>query len=429
MLHSVVRAAGIGVLSIVVWGVAAPAFAAGTAAPAAPGDAAAKVPAASGPKAPKPAAVRSAYFPLAGGAPATFKYAVVAVVRAELAHVGRIPTASAAPFDESAAMFGCAPTFAPCRARICEALGVRELVYGSLETVVLPSPPDAKPGAKPPVALHLLLTIANGRGATLAVQEFDLVPGKEFGKALHAAVKAVLARGAASAHGRVLLSSEPAGAKVFVDGEERGTAPLVLELEAGTHTIDASLGPAMVSRTVELTSKGAELLLDMSGWGAPASAPAADGRPPGAGSGGGEGDGDEPAGGPKLDLHAVRAPAIAAASAGFGLLALGTVFGALTLATHAKFASEVAQLTPPLTEADDLARLDDLDRIGKRGKAFAVLADALFIGGAIALAGGGFLAYRDLRAGGAAKPADAVAARARVALLPGGAAVAVEVAW
>jgi hypothetical protein len=53
------------------------------------------------------------------------------------------------------------------------------------------------------------------------------------------------------ATGQIAIQSEPAGAKVFVDGTERGVAPLtVADLSAGEHTVVLEAGGASVKRVV-----------------------------------------------------------------------------------------------------------------------------------------------------------------------------------
>ncbi len=56
--------------------------------------------------------------------------------------------------------------------------------------------------------------------------------------------------GAAAVQGRAVISSNPAGALVFVDGEARGATPIDLTLPAGVHTVQLQHGSAI--RTLPL---------------------------------------------------------------------------------------------------------------------------------------------------------------------------------
>lgn len=49
---------------------------------------------------------------------------------------------------------------------------------------------------------------------------------------------------AETAHGMLELTSMPAGAEVFIDGESRGTTPLALSLPIGAHEVELRAGKA-----------------------------------------------------------------------------------------------------------------------------------------------------------------------------------------
>jgi hypothetical protein len=62
------------------------------------------------------------------------------------------------------------------------------------------------------------------------------------------------------AQGHVEISSEPDGAKVIVDGTERGVTPLVLPLDPGSHSVIITDGRSTTTRTLEVAA-GANVTL------------------------------------------------------------------------------------------------------------------------------------------------------------------------
>ena len=52
------------------------------------------------------------------------------------------------------------------------------------------------------------------------------------------------------------MTSEPSGARVIIDGAERGQTPLTLPFEPGAHTVVVSDGRVNTTRTVEVTAGG-----------------------------------------------------------------------------------------------------------------------------------------------------------------------------
>jgi len=66
---------------------------------------------------------------------------------------------------------------------------------------------------------------------------------------------------AAAKTGRVEVTTEPAGARVSVDGSPRGTTPLSLTLDAGRHTIVLSAGQTTTRRTVTVSPGATSTLM------------------------------------------------------------------------------------------------------------------------------------------------------------------------
>jgi hypothetical protein len=389
----------------------------------------------------------TAVFPLSGSAGAKSKKIVLAAIRAEVPRHGGAPTAAAQPLDESTEVLGCSAAEPVCLSTLARTLDVGALVSGSLD------------GAADAAGLHLRLRVANARGTTVAEGTFELPDGKGLAAAARAAAADLLARAAVAAYGRLAVRTDPPGAAVVVDGADRGTTPLALDLAAGNYTVEVRLGATSAMRRVDLTPAGAEVTIDLrapggaagagagAGTGTDAGAGAAPSTSAGLGAAGGgavaggaaaDGEGGAGAGkGGATGLSHVGAPGVTAGGAGVALLAGGVVFAVLTAGTQHRFDDGVAALPPPESGDADLATLRDLDRMNRRGKAFALLADALFVTGGVAVAAGALLVWLDLRHGArpdpSAAPAPAVSAaptaRVSAGLVAGRPGVALEVAW
>jgi hypothetical protein len=76
-----------------------------------------------------------------------------------------------------------------------------------------------------------------------------LAPEAGAGSALGATADA-----ATAGTGQLEVTSDPAGARVTIDGTRRGVTPLTLPLAAGQHTVIVSDGTTNVSRTVNVTT-------------------------------------------------------------------------------------------------------------------------------------------------------------------------------
>jgi hypothetical protein len=65
---------------------------------------------------------------------------------------------------------------------------------------------------------------------------------------------------AASGTGTLIISSTPAGANVYIDGEQSGTTPVTVQnVNAGTHRVLLTLqGYSDISRTITLSTGGQE---------------------------------------------------------------------------------------------------------------------------------------------------------------------------
>lgn len=64
--------------------------------------------------------------------------------------------------------------------------------------------------------------------------------------------------------GWVRLQTEPDGAAITVDGNERGRSPILLAMPAGEHEIVATLGDQEARRTIDVTATEAEIMLTLS---------------------------------------------------------------------------------------------------------------------------------------------------------------------
>ena len=65
----------------------------------------------------------------------------------------------------------------------------------------------------------------------------------------------------AAGQGRLEITSDPAGARVSVDGVRRGVTPLVLAVAPGAHTIVVSDGTTNTSRTLNVTAGGTSTMV------------------------------------------------------------------------------------------------------------------------------------------------------------------------
>lgn len=88
--------------------------------------------------------------------------------------------------------------------------------------------------------------------ATSGLKSIHLI-GPETGSA---AATGATGDAAAAGSGQLEVTSDPAGARVMVDGTRRGVTPLTLPLPAGQHTVVVSDGATNVSRTVNVTTGG-----------------------------------------------------------------------------------------------------------------------------------------------------------------------------
>jgi serine/threonine-protein kinase len=143
------------------------------------------------------------------------------------------------------------PAAAPSKSADAKAPPGREFT----ETAVSEGPPTPAPGARPSTPIRPAVEPPSGTG--------------EKGPTRGAAASA-------TAPGRLLVRSTPAGARVFVDGREQGQTPATIrDLARGTHRVRITLdGYAAEERRVALTAAqpSQAMTVDLKRTGAPAAA-------------------------------------------------------------------------------------------------------------------------------------------------------------
>ena len=115
-------------------------------------------------------------------------------------------------------------------------------------------------------------TIVVGTGAQARSQNVNVTRGGD--SSMHVQLPAAVAAPAPVARGALQIATEPPGARVWVDGEARGTAPITIsDLNGGDHAVTVRSGSGdPINRTVTVKDgTTASLVITMPGAGAFAS--------------------------------------------------------------------------------------------------------------------------------------------------------------
>jgi hypothetical protein len=115
-------------------------------------------------------------------------------------------------------------------------------------------------------------SIAVGAGSQLRTQNLNVSRGGD--AAMHVELAAAPAASASAGTGGLQIATEPSGARVWIDGEPRGVAPLTIpDLKVGDHVVTVRSGSGdAVNRTVTVQAAStASLIISMSSTAAYAS--------------------------------------------------------------------------------------------------------------------------------------------------------------
>jgi len=134
---------------------------------------------------------------------------------------------------------------------------------------------DGAPRGQTPLTVALnsgAHIIVVGTGVQARSQSINVTRGGD--SSMHMQLPAAVAAPAAVAKGTLQIATEPPGARVWVDGEARGTAPITISnLNGGDHAVTVRSGSdERINRTVTVKEGGtASLIITMPGAGAFAS--------------------------------------------------------------------------------------------------------------------------------------------------------------